>query len=384
MSTKKTKVLILGGGAGGAVVARRLSKWSRGEVEITILDKSEYHEFRPSYLWVMIGTREPDDVRRPLKLLEKYGIKVVRAEVSKIDAANRRVYTRDGASYEYDYLVVSLGSLAGEPPGDSCAPWELAGALECRKKLANLRNREPRVVVGISSWPYRCPPAPFEVASLVKYVLEQRGLSPRITVFHEWSVPMEPFGPLMSSMFKEMLSEFKIEYIGSTKFESIDSELKTIRTSRAELKYDLAIIVPPHQPPPPVAESDLAGIDGYMDVKLPSMKSTKYDDVFGIGDVVAPRIGLGMAGVFAHFQGEHVASQILDEVRGVFMGEHYNMSGVCVMDLGYMGAAVYCDFAPKLIGGKQWPDCRMIGGARAFRVVKVAFEKQWFANLFGY
>src|SRR5512134_3766206 len=82
--------------------------------------------------------------------------------------------------------------------------------------------------------------------------------------------------------------------------------------------------------PAVVAGSPRATEGGYMDVELPSMRSPRYDTVYGIGDVVAPTIGLGMAGVFAHFQAEHVATQILDEVRGGFMGELYNMVGVCV------------------------------------------------------
>jgi sulfide:quinone oxidoreductase len=55
-----------------------------------------------------------------------------------------------------------------------------------------------------------------------------------------------------------------------------------------------------------------------------------------------------MAGVFAHFQAEHVVTRILDRVRGAYMGELYTMVGVCVMDVGYLGAAVWCDFTDKL------------------------------------
>ena len=78
-----------------------------------------------------------------------------------------------------------------------------------------------------------------------------------------------------------------------------------------------------------------------------------------------------------------MASQIVDRIRGAFMGELYNMVGVCVMDTGYMGAAVWCDFADKLSGRTPYPDCRMLGGMRAFRAVKVGFEQFWFAHLFG-
>ncbi len=62
-----------------------------------------------------------------------------------------------------------------------------------------------------------------------------------------------------------------------------------------------------------IRDSGMAAEGGYMDVKLPSMASPEFEDVWGIGDVVAPTIGLGMAGVFAHFQAEHVVTQIIDK-----------------------------------------------------------------------
>ena len=380
----KPRVLILGGGAGGAVAANRLMKWGKGQIEVTLIDKSEYHEFRPSYLWVMVGKREPDEIRRPLKLLENKGVKYVKDTVLEIDPANRTVKGEAG-SYEYDYLIVSLGAMVKPFKGENvCAPWEMDGALECRKTLAQLKKREKaRIVVGPASWPYRCPPAPFEVAFLLKYVLEQRGVEADVTVFHEWNRPMQPFGGFMPDAFSAMMEQFGISYIGEAKFQGFASGKRAVETSKGELEYDMAVVIPPHEPAKPVKESDLADpANGYMKVKPKSLQSVKYDDVYGIGDVVAPNLGLGMAGVFAHFQAEHVVSRIIDDALGVYMGEHYNMSGVCVMDLGYLGAAVYCDFTRRVLYGEE-PDCRMLGGARAFRVFKEAFEKQWFASLFG-
>ena len=59
------RVVILGGGSGGAVAAKRLGRWSKeGEFEVVLIDRSRWHEYRPSYLWVMTGKREPAQVRR--------------------------------------------------------------------------------------------------------------------------------------------------------------------------------------------------------------------------------------------------------------------------------------------------------------------------------
>ena len=90
-----------------------------------LIDRSPWHEYRPSYLWVMTGKREPDDVRRELSMLtHRYGTAVVEAEVTGIDPDARRVETGSGG-FDYDYLIVALGaelvdrsrSPVSRPPG---------------------------------------------------------------------------------------------------------------------------------------------------------------------------------------------------------------------------------------------------------------------------
>lgn len=381
------RVVILGGGSGGAVAARRFGRWTReGEIEVVLVDRSPFHEYRPSYLWVMTGRRTPDEVRRPLSLLaDRYRTRVVQAEVTRIDPDQQRVDTAAG-SFDYDHLIVSLGSVLRDDPRATGieAPWELHHAVALRDRLASFRGG--KVVVGAMEWPYRCPPAPFEVAFMMRYLADQRHVSDRtqVTVFHPWEKPMETFGPLMVEGFQRFMRDFDVGFEGRFDLADHDQDARLLTASDGrKLDYDLAVGIPPHQAPPVVADSPLATDSGYMDVVLPSMAHPRYENVFGIGDVVAPTVGLGMAGVFAHFQADHVATQIVDRVRGAYMGELYNMVGLCVMDTGYMGAAVWCDFTDKLHGRADHPDCRLLGGMRAFRAVKAGFEKYWFANLFG-
>ena len=381
------RVVVLGGGSGGAIAAKRLARWSRdGEVEVVLIDRSPWHEYRPSYLWVMTGKREPDEVRRPLSILgERYGTHVVESEVTSLDTEARRVEA-GSEGFDYDFLIVALGAEMA-PAGDLDgleAPWELDAAVAAGEHLAGFDGG--RVAVGVESWPYRCPPAPFEAAMMLRYLAEQRGVSERteISVFHPWQQPMETFGPLMVDGFSRFLDQRQVRFEGGFELEAHDRQGRTLRARDGRsLDYDLAMVVPAHRAPGIISESGLVADGGYMDVEMPALRAPGHDDVWGIGDVVAPTIGLGMAGVFAHFQAEHVVSQIIDRIRGTYVGELYNTVGVCVMDTGYEGAAVWCDFAGKLEGTTDVPDCRLLGGMRAFRAVKSGFERYWFANLFG-
>ncbi len=380
------KILVLGGGAGGVVVSNLLAKeLEPGEAEITLIDRNPYHEFPPSYLWVMSGIRKPEDIRRPLKNLERKGIKFVQDEIIEILPAENKVKGKN-REYTYDILVVGLGSEAdfSALPGSEhiCAPWTLESTLKCREMLKDFKGG--KVVVGVAGKRYKCPPAPFEVAFLTRYLLDQRGFKDKadITVAHFWKEPMEPFGPVMVKGFKMFLNQYNIKYKPNFMVARVEKD-KLISTEGEELPYDLAFVIPPHKAAKPVRESELSDPEtGFMKVKKTTLRHPKYENVFGIGDVIAPELNLGMAGVFAHFQGEYIAAQILDEVKGGYEGELYNMGGVCTMDMGYVGAAVYCDFSKKISGEAEYPDCVMLGGMRLFRLTKFIWEKYWLEKYF--
>ncbi|MEZ0290713.1 MAG: FAD/NAD(P)-binding oxidoreductase [Sulfolobales archaeon] len=383
------RVVILGGGAGGAVLASRLAKKLRNEASVVLVDKNLYHEFRPSYLWIATGLREPDQIRRPLNLLERRGVKYVNDEVQKIDLGNRRVIGAK-SSFEYDYLIISLGTVLRPDKirglDATYHNWELDDALKLRSALSEFRGGN--VVIGPTRTPYRCPPAPVEIAFMIRYLSTIRGVSDKtkITVIHpDWSKPMEPFGPFMSAAFQNFMEKYNIEFIGRWTVDYVDPKERVVTSVNGEkLKYDLAILIPPHEPAKPVAENpDLINKDsGYMSVDRKSLRHPKYDEVYGIGDIVAPTLRLGMAGVFAHFQADYVATRIANELRGVYMGLEYNRTGVCVMDLGFVGAGAFCDFDDYMEGKTEYPDCYMLGSMSIMRIFKIAFEKMWFRELF--
>ncbi len=386
------RIVILGGGAGGAVAASRLAKLlkrekEKQEVQITLIDQNPHHEFRPSYLWVSMGIREPDQVQRSLTLLTRKGIDILNATITAINPEKQQVTTTRG-TLDYDYLVISLGAQLRPDtiPGieNTYHAWELNDAYRLRQALTNFRGG--KVVVGPVEPIYRCSPAPFELAFMIRYLAEQRGISEKteITVIHPWQQPMEPFGPFMVNAFNLFLHQFNVRFLGGWQTTRITPG-KIHAADGRELPYDLAIIIPPHEPAHPIkSHPTLTNPEnGWLLVDKETLRHPEYNNIFGIGDIISPTLGIGMAGVFAHFQADYVASQITDEIKGTYMGLHYNRSGICVMDVGYLGAAVFCDFTDVIRGKAKYPRCWMLGGMRAFRGAKIAFERMWFAQLFG-
>ena len=106
--TGKT-VLILGGGIGGLVAASELRRLLTDEHRILLVERNPRHAFQPSFLWVMIGLRQPQQITQDVRGLVHPGVDVILAEVQAIDPTNRRVQT-SAQTLDYDYLIIALGA----------------------------------------------------------------------------------------------------------------------------------------------------------------------------------------------------------------------------------------------------------------------------------
>ncbi|THB77362.1 MAG: NAD(P)/FAD-dependent oxidoreductase, partial [Desulfobacteraceae bacterium] len=103
------KVLILGAGAGGTIVANMLRhQIPESELEITIIDKDEQHHYQAGYLFIPFGVYSPDDVIKSKKEFIPQGVEFIVDQVHKIDPDQRRVETLAG-QYDYDWLVIATG-----------------------------------------------------------------------------------------------------------------------------------------------------------------------------------------------------------------------------------------------------------------------------------
>jgi len=358
---------------------------SPDDVEITVIDVKDRTEFRPSYLYLAFGYRKPEQISVPLENLRKYKINFVKAKVTKIDPANRKVSTTAG-DFAYDDLVVSLGAETLETGFPHT--WELEPSLKVADALSQIR--QGHVVIGVYSLPYRCPPAPIELAMLTHFYYLTRGLRDKvkITVVHPLKRPFENFGPMAAKWMSGFLQQLGIEYIGVGQGQAIKSlgknELEL--TNGERVKFDAAFVVPPHKAPDPVLNSDLAK-NGWAAPRNPAngdFRSEKYDDVYVIGDVAAPNVPVGMAGTILHSYAPWVVSNIVADLAGVSIGKPpFRIVGTCALDVGAYGMAAACDFTPFVKKQKPYPDCMFLPPSPVTRMFKEMFEKMYFNWLLG-
>ncbi len=383
------KVVIVGAGAGGGLTASRLRKLiPKEELEITVIDRDGTTDFQPSYTMISTGNRSPDQISTPIEHFTKIGIKPIKAEVKEIDPKNRYVITGE-EKIGYDVLVLSPGVKFdyGKFPGSDKLFhfWDMHSALKLRQQLAGFNGG--RILISVTTKLYKCPPVPWEMAMMLDHYFRMKGIRDKveITVAHWAPKPFAMFGPTLSEPATRWIEERGIKTINNFTLRSIQADKNEITSETGEsVKFDLGIVAPPHLPHDFISNNDdLRSENGWLSSNIDNFRTSKFDDIYGLGDAIAPTVGLGMAGVFAHFQADTVATLIAGDITGSYSAVPYNSLGLCAADLGHAGWIAYCDFGGKLRNQSPFPDCRSTGKSVLFKLAHPIYERYFLANVYG-
>jgi sulfide:quinone oxidoreductase len=374
-------VVVLGGGTGGVVAARRLRRDLGRDDRVVVIERDPLYRFAPSFLWVLTGERRPEQISVDLGRLRRRGIELVGAEAHAIDTDARRVETSRGP-VAYDRLVVALGAeLAPELlPGFAEAAhtvYTLEGALDAAAALEAFESG--RVVVLVSRLPYKCPAAPYETALLTEALLRRRGVHERsrVDVYTPEPFPMPTAGPEVGAAVRSLLESRGIGFHPERTVEGIEPRARELVLEDGErVPFDLLLGIPPHRAPEVVLESRLAGPSGFIPVDRSTL-ATAVEGVSAIGDVTSIPIAGGKflpkAGVFAHGQAEVVAERIAVELEGRTPTASFDGKGACFLELGDGKAA----YASGDFYAEPRPQVRMRRPGRHWHLGKVAFERYW-------
>ncbi len=385
-ASKAATVVILGGGVGGIVAAHKLRGLLGKEHRLIVVDRSSDHLFQSSLLWLMVGDRREDQIRRPLERLTRYGVEFAHDEVVEIDLERRLVRTR-GSTLDFDYLIVALGARTApesiEGFGEMALDlYSLEGSRRIEKALNTFSGG--RVGVLVTSMPFKCPAAPYEAAFLVESFLRAKGVRDRSEI-HVYTpehqpMPVAPAG--LGASIVEMLRNRGIQYHPLFTFQKMRPETREIVAADGHAeKVDLLIAVPPHRAPDVVRSSGLLGVSGWIPVD-PGTLRTEHEGVFAIGDVTSVRLPSGKslpkAGVFAHNEAQVVAREIADEIQGRKDRARFDGGGYCWIELGdgragFAGGNFYNDPDPRVRSARP---------GRLWHWGKVAFEKWWLRRWF--
>ncbi|MGP0031197.1 MAG: NAD(P)/FAD-dependent oxidoreductase [Acidimicrobiales bacterium] len=374
------RILVLGAGFGGLELTSRLSEAFGQEHHIILIDQSDHFVFGFSKLDVMFGRALPAEVVHSYRALDKPGLRFVQTSVRSIDPVAKRVDT-DAGVFDADVMVVALGADLdpSATPGLSEAGHEfytVPGAFGLRDVLSSFAGGH--VVVGVTSTPFKCPPAPSETALMLHDHLTTRGIrgGSGISLVMPLGVPIPP-SPAASEALLVAFAERGIAWHPDRLVTALDPGRKVARLSDGtDMPYDLFLGVPVHRAPAVVAESALA-IDGWIPVD-PNTLETSFPDVYAVGDVTS--VGTPKAGVFSEGQASVVAEQIIARARGGPAPAGYGGGGTCYLEFGHdLVARVEVTF----ISG-QAPVGSLEGPSQAIAADKVEFGASRIQRWFGH
>jgi sulfide:quinone oxidoreductase len=333
------KILIVGGGLAGTIVANGLCRQlgpqlKTGDVAITMLGTSDKHMYQPGLLYVPFGKiREAELFRDQRKVLDRrvpYHID----PATNIDIENKVVTTQSGKTHDYDYLVIATGSriMPQNIPGMAeGAHWfyDLDGARKMRDALAEFEGG--KIVVNVNA-PHKCPVAPLEITFMLYDYLTAKGLMDKTEITYTYPIGrLHALEPVANWANPEM-DRLGIKYETFFNTKEVDPNAKTISSEEGvTLDYDMLVTIPPHNGAQVITDSDL-GKGGWVATDKQKLLGAGKTDVFVVGDTTD--IPISKAGSTAHFEADTVIDNLVSLLTEDRWARNYDGKVFCFVETG--------------------------------------------------
>jgi sulfide dehydrogenase [flavocytochrome c] flavoprotein subunit len=316
-------VVIVGGGFAGAICALSLRRLNP-TIRVTLVDPDDPYVSCPMSNSVLVGLRNVQSIRVSRRGLRRAGVNYVRDTISSIDTQHRRASLAGGAHLAYDRLVMACGIrfLWGQPEGyDQAAAALMPHAWQAGEQTeilaAQLRAMRSGGVVAISvpAGPMRCPPGPYERASLIAGFLKQHKPRSKVLIFdsNNHFPRQDVFTAAWRSLYPKMIEWIPV-VDGGAVVRVAPSE-GVIYTSQGAHRVDVANIIPPQAPGLLAVQTGLASDHGWCAIRPATFESPAVPDVYVIGDacIADP---MPKAASAANSQAKHCARAIVAVLEG--------------------------------------------------------------------
>jgi sulfide dehydrogenase [flavocytochrome c] flavoprotein subunit len=319
------RVVVIGGGFGGATAARYIKLFSPN-TEVTLIERDPSYVTCPFSNYVLGGIKQIDDIthrRDPLQ--QRYGVKIVRGEATAVDTNAKRVRLKDGAQVNYDRLVVAPGielNYAGVPGWSEQAAntvmphaWKAGPqTLLLRKQLESMADGGT-VIVAPPANPFRCPPGPYERVSMIAWYLKTHKPKSKILILDAKDAFSKQglFVSGWESQYPGMITWIAGKDGG--KIESVDPKDMTVTAGFGKEKGAVINIIPPQTAGRIAIDAGLAEANGWCAVDPASFASKKARDVYVLGDASIAG-AMPKSGTAANSQAKVVAASIVSSLRG--------------------------------------------------------------------
>ena len=318
----KARVVVIGGGFGGATAAKYLRLWDPS-IDVVLVERDTQFVSCPISNLVLGGYASMADISHGYDGLRRHGVQVVRDEVTAIDAARKSVRLARGADIAYERLIVSpgidftfaevQGYEAAMAAGSVLHAWKAGPqTVALRQQLERMRDGGV-YVLSIPMAPYRCPPGPYERISMVAAYFKQAKPRSKVLV-----LDANPDVTSKAGLFKRAWADLYkdiIDYRPNAKVVAV--EAGAVRTDFDTVKGDVLNVVPPHRAGDIAAKSGLITTNNrWCDVDWRTMESKAVKGVHVLGDATLSAPGMPKSGSMANNHAKIAAAAIVELLNG--------------------------------------------------------------------
>ena len=291
-SSTRARVVVIGGGFAGAACASHLCTLNPA-LEVELIDPDGDYVTCPMSNGALVGLRTLESLTVTRSGLERRGVRVIRDRVASIDATRRSVRLSHGPSRSYERLVFAAGIrfLWGKPQGyTETAAKALPHAWQAGEQTRILASQLGRlraggvVAISVPAGPMRCPPGPFERASLIADYLKRRDPRAKVLIFdaNNRFPKQDVFTDAWREFYPGMIEWIPV--LDGGEIERVDPAAMTLYTSHGAVRADVINIIPSQAPAQLAVESGLASDHGWCPVDPDGFESALVPNVHVIGD----------------------------------------------------------------------------------------------------
>ena len=337
----KAKVVVVGGGFGGATAAKYVRLLSQYKIDVVLIEPNASFISCPVSNMVLAGHKQMADITSSYENLgKKHGVTVVQDMVSSIDAAKKTVTLARGGSIAYDKLVVSpgidlmLGSIEGLAAAN--ASGQIVQAWKAGAETVALRNQLQAMPDGgtfaitIPVAPYRCPPGPYERASQIASYFKVAKPKSKILILDS-NPDVTSKGPLFKKVWASQYAGM-IEYRGDHKVTAVDAKTGTIKFEiQDEVKANVINALPNMRAGLIAVQSGLNNMANgrWCGVNYQTFESTAAKDVHVLGDSIQVAPAMPKSGHMANAHAKVAAAAIVAQLSGWEVNANPMLTNTC-------------------------------------------------------
>jgi sulfide:quinone oxidoreductase len=333
------RILIVGGGMGGTILANNLARRLLGEVrsgkaKITMLSASDKHMYQPGLLYTAFGRITPDELYRDQASLLEPGIDFFVDPVTEFHLDKNQVTAKSGKTYDYDTLVVATGSrmVPETIPGlaeNSETFYTEESALKMFKRLQSFEGGRVVITVGV---PHKCPMAPLEITFMLHDYFKDRGIRDKVKLHYTYPIGRTHSLENVAKWATPEFDRLGITYETLFNMKEVDGANKILRSEEgSETPFDLLIAIPAHKGIEAVEKSGL-GQNGWVPTNRHRLNMEGRTNVYAVGDTT--NIPISKAGSTAHYEAEALAENLAALVKIGAPVRDYDGKVFCFIEAG--------------------------------------------------